>query len=85
MSRSTPAVATMLSRYLFQSWVRASLGATPTGAGVPMRGFGGVWMGTLMVRWLLALAGVLRSKTRRWLSLLTLLTMLGAWGLNWAE
>jgi hypothetical protein len=82
--RSTPAVATMLSRYLFQSCVRASLGGTPTGAGVPMRGFGGVWMGMLSVRWFDALAGVRRSKTRRWLSELTLLTTLGACGLNCA-
>src|SRR5690242_12485366 len=85
ISRSTPAVATMLSLYLFQSCVRASLGGTPTDAAAPIRGLGGVWIGTLIVRWLLALAGVLRSNTLKWLSLLTLLTMLGACGLNCAE
>jgi hypothetical protein len=74
----------MLSLYLFQSCVSASLGGTPTGAAAPIRGFGGVWIGTLSVRWLLALAGVRRSKTRKWLSLLTLLTILGACGLNCA-
>jgi hypothetical protein len=73
------------SRYLFQSCVSASDGATPTGAAVPMRGFGGVCIGTLIVRWLLALAGVLRSNTLMWLSELTLLSMLGLCGLNAAE
>lgn len=41
-------------------------------------------MGMLSVRWFDALAGVRRSKTRRWLSELTLLTTLGACGLNCA-
>jgi hypothetical protein len=70
---------------LFQSWVRASEGATPTGAAVPMRALGGVCIGTFIVRWLLALAGVRRSKTRMWLSELTLLSMLGLCGLKAAE
>jgi hypothetical protein len=42
-------------------------------------------MGMFIVRWLLALAGVLRSNTLKWLSELTLLSMLGLCGLNAAE
>jgi hypothetical protein len=47
-----------------------------------MRGFGGVCIGMFSVRWFAALAGVRKSNIRRWLSLLTLLSMLGLWGLN---
>jgi hypothetical protein len=75
----------IVSRYLFQSCVRASEGGTPTEAAAPMRGFGGVCIGILSVRWLDAEAGVLRSKIRRCESELTLLNMLGLCGLNSAE
>lgn len=85
MRRSTPAVARIVDRYLFQSCVRASEGGMPTGAAAPMRGFGGVWMGMDMVRWLDALAGVLRSKTRRCESDETLDRMVGLCGLKAAE
>lgn len=83
--RSTPAVARIVSRYLFQSWVRASDGAMPTEAAAPRRGLGGVCIGILSVRWLAAEAGVLRSKMRRCESEDTLDSMLGLCGLNSAE
>ena len=50
-----------------------------------MRGFGGVWMGMLSVRWFEADAGVRRSKMRRWESEPTQLMMDGLWGLKAAE
>ena len=84
IARSTPAVASTLSRYLFQSCVRASLGGIPMGGASPGCAFGGVWIGMLSVRWFDALVGVRKSKMRKWLSELTALRMLGECGLNWA-
>jgi len=69
MSRSTPAVAMVLGRYLFQSCVRASEGGEAgvwvTAADLLKGGGGGVWMGMARVRWLEAEGGVRRSKMRR--------------------
>jgi len=64
MVRSTPAVAIMVERYLFQSWVRASAGGA---APAPPRGIlpGREWRGRVRTRWFEADAGVRRSKTRR--------------------
>ena len=68
MSRSTPAVAMVLGRYLFQSCVRASEGGE---AGVWIPAYllvvspWGVWMGMARVRWFEAEGGVRRSKMRR--------------------
>ena len=66
MTRSTPAAAMMVSRYLFQSCVKASVGGMPGGEGRPGRERGGACKGMERVRWLDAEAGVRRSKMRRW-------------------
>lgn len=68
--RSTPAVARMVERYLFQSWVRASLGgkgpAREVGVGVLGEGCcWAEWIGIVRTRWLEAELGVRRSKRRR--------------------
>lgn len=58
----------MVSRYLFQSWVRASAGAKLCLC-LPAEWLdedGPPWMGIAETRWLEADAGALRSKIRRW-------------------
>jgi hypothetical protein len=64
--RSTPPVAITLPLYLFQSCVSASEGAQ---AGCNLPGIaldkGAPWIGICIVRWLLALAGVRKSQTRK--------------------
>lgn len=87
--RSTPATARMVLRYLFQSWVKASHGGK-VGCGLPMAAVvltftGGAWSGILICKWLLALAGVLRSQSRSCESLDTAVMMPSAWGLHWVE
>jgi hypothetical protein len=62
MIRSTPAVATMLERYLFQSCVKAS-DFSKAGRLVMREDIS--WIGIERIRWLDAEAGVRRSKTRR--------------------
>lgn len=64
MMVSTPAVAMMLERYLFQSCVRHSEGGKDCRAGKPGAG-GAPWIGMRWTRWLDAEAGVRRSKIRR--------------------
>jgi hypothetical protein len=74
MVRSTPAVAKMDGRYLFQSWVRASAGAHAAGGTPALPGIGdagAAWMGIWRVRWLDAEAGVRRSKMRTYESEVT--------------
>jgi hypothetical protein len=82
--RSTPAVAIMVSRYLFQSCVSASEGGTPAEGATPGRTFGAWCMGMDWTRWLEAEAGVRRSNTRRCESEETAERMLGLCGLNCA-
>jgi len=70
MMRSTPAVAMRLGRYLFQSWVRASLGwkagrLEPSAEIWPGALGRGEWIAMLETRWLEAEVGVRRSKIRR--------------------
>lgn len=60
---STPPVATTVSLYLFQSWVRISAGGLPGArAWFPL----GAWTGMVETRWYLAEEGVRRSNTRTW-------------------
>jgi hypothetical protein len=87
MMRSTPAVAMRLGRYLFQSWVRASLGwkagegrLEPRAAMGPGRLGSGEWIAMLETRWLEAEVGVRRSKIRRWESEETEERTEGEWG-----
>lgn len=67
MKRSTPAVAIMEERYLFQSWVRASDGgmAGEEKGRCRDRIEGALCMGIDRVRWFEAEEGVRRSKMRR--------------------
>ena len=65
ITRSTPAAAITVSRYLFQSCVKASVGGMPGWEGRPGRERGGVCKGIERVRWLAADAGVRRSNMRR--------------------
>lgn len=84
MIRSTPAAARVVLRYLFQSCERASLGGkVGWGLGIVDDMTGGAWIGICNVRWLLALAGVLRSQTRIWLSEHTALRIPSVCGLHW--
>ena len=89
--RSTPAVAMVLGRYLFQSWVRASEGWKAAGGRLEPTGWmfeawgSGVWMGIEETRWFAAEVGVRRSKMRRWESEETEERMEGEWGLNAVE
>jgi hypothetical protein len=74
MIESTPPVARMVSRYLFQSWVRHSDGWVGGGRFVAKvePGTGAApWIGINWTKWLEAEAGVLRSKMRMWLSEVT--------------
>jgi hypothetical protein len=74
--RSTPPVAMMLGRYLFQSWVKASEGAKPGVGRLEPIGLEmgedeepaarAEWIGMFWTRWFEAEAGVRRSKIRRW-------------------
>jgi hypothetical protein len=72
-----------LLRYLFQSWVRDSEGGK-AGRFEPIADgegrAGAEWMEMEATRWLEALAGVRRSKTRRVESLETEERMEGLWG-----
>lgn len=64
MRRSTPAAASTVGRYLFQSWVSDSAGGVA--AGGYLYGDSGGWCrGIVSVRWFVAEAGVRRSKMRR--------------------
>lgn len=69
MILSTPAVATTVSLYLFQSWVRISAGGEAAAAAALGLGgaatAGGAWTGMAETRWYLAEEGVRRSKMRR--------------------
>jgi hypothetical protein len=68
---STPPVAMTVSRYLFQSWVRASDGRVRLLGFVPKLAPGtgaAPWIGINWTKWLEAEAGVRRSKMRIWLS-----------------
>jgi len=92
IKRSTPAVATMVERYLFQSWVRASLGGKgpacpPSEVGFALldEGCCAEWIGIVRTRWLEAELGVRRSKRRRWESAETEERMEGEWGENEVE
>jgi hypothetical protein len=83
MILSTPAVAITLLRYLFQSCVRASEGGKPERFEPMAEGEGRAgeeWMEMEATRWLDALAGVRRSKTRRVESLETEERIEGLWG-----
>ena len=88
--RSTPATAMTVLRYLFQSWVRASLGEKfvwgfPIPEAFKFTFTGGAWIGILSCRWLLALAGVRRSHSRRCESLETAVMTPSVCGLHCAE
>jgi hypothetical protein len=65
MMVSTPAVAMVVERYLFQSWVKHSEGGK-VWVGRELIVGGGPWMGIRCTRWFDAEAGVRRSKMRRW-------------------
>lgn len=83
MMRSTPAAASTVLRYLFQSWDKASLGGKDGwGLDRDIDVVGGAWIGICNVRWLLALAGVRRSQIRRWLSEQTALMTPSVCGLH---
>ena len=62
---STPPVATTVSLYLFQSWVRLSAGAAAGWPGAGPAG-DGACTGMADTRWYLAEEGVRRSNMRRW-------------------
>jgi hypothetical protein len=79
---STPAVAMIVSLYLFQSCVKHSDGGTAMPVAMPARTFGGECIGIDWMRWFAAEAGVRMSNTRRWLSALTPDSMLGECGEN---
>ena len=85
IKRSTPAVATTVLRYLFQSWVSASEGGDGTVVVYKPGFFCGEWIGILRVRWLEAEGGVRRSKRRRCESEETEERREGEWGENAAE
>lgn len=85
ITRSTPPVAMIVSRYLFQSCVSASDGGAGAAGAIPGRESGAPWMGICMMRWFEADALVRMSKIRICESLLTALIMLALCGLNWAE
>ncbi len=62
----------MVERYLFQSWVRASLGGkgpacppSEVGFGLLAEGCWAEWIGMVRTRWLEAELGVRRSKRRK--------------------
>lgn len=66
MIRSTPPVATIVSLYLFQSWVRTSAGGLPAARPGLTPGWApAAWTGIVETRWYLAEEGVRRSKIRR--------------------